>query len=242
MKCRKCLNEFIPSVHQLNKKDFLCLPCKRKYDFEWRQSRSVMSLSQNKNITKKCTCCSQIKPLPMFYCSVVNKDGHQTKCKECAKEHSRKWRLNHKDVQKNNTNRWRKENPDRIKLIGRKAMAKMRNKPMGKLNNNMSRGMHRSLHGLKNHKKWLTLVNYTVEQLKTHIESKFTEGMSWDNYGQWHIDHIIPISVFNFEIPEDIDFKKCWALKNLQPMWAKDNITKYNKLEKSHQPSLAISI
>ena len=64
--------------------------------------------------------------------------------------------------------------------------------------------------------------------------------MAWDNYGLhgWHIDHIFPLSVFNYTKPEHIDFKRAWALKNLQPMWAKENYQKHNKLEKPFQPCL----
>jgi 5-methylcytosine-specific restriction endonuclease McrA len=64
--------------------------------------------------------------------------------------------------------------------------------------------------------------------------------MSWDNCNEWHIDHIIPKAAFNYEKPEDIDFKKCWALKNLQPLWAKENHEKKDKLLKPFQPSLQI--
>ena len=64
-----------------------------------------------------------------------------------------------------------------------------------------------------------------------HIESQFKDGMTWDNYGKngWHIDHIIPKSLFQFKSSEDDEFKQCWALCNLQPMWAFDNLSKGNK-------------
>jgi hypothetical protein len=65
--------------------------------------------------------------------------------------------------------------------------------------------------------------------------------MSWDNYGKWHIDHKIPVTAFNFERVDDVDFKRCWSLKNLQPLWALDNIVKGNKVEAPFQPSLSIS-
>jgi hypothetical protein len=66
--------------------------------------------------------------------------------------------------------------------------------------------------------------------------------MSWENYGKWHIDHRIPIDAFNFTCPEDIDFTQCWALRNLRPLWAVDNIKKSNKLEKPFQPSLLLRV
>ena len=54
--------------------------------------------------------------------------------------------------------------------------------------------------------------------------------MSWDNYGEWHIDHILPDSSFYYVSTEDDEFKKCWALSNLQPLWAIDNLKKSNKI------------
>ena len=77
---------------------------------------------------------------------------------------------------------------------------------------------------------WEKAVGYTFLELKTHLEKQFVDGMSWDNYGKWHIDHIIPISGFNFENKEDPDFKQYWALSDLQPLWAKDNWRKRKKL------------
>jgi len=62
--------------------------------------------------------------------------------------------------------------------------------------------------------------------------------MTWDNYGKWHIDHIVPIKVHNFSKVEDEDFKRCWALKNLQPLWGYENISKGAKIESHFQPML----
>jgi len=62
-----------------------------------------------------------------------------------------------------------------------------------------------------------------------HIERQFTKGMSWDNIDKWHIDHIVPVSSFKFETPDDPDFKACWALTNLRPLWAKENQTKHKR-------------
>ena len=78
-------------------------------------------------------------------------------------------------------------------------------------------------------------VDWTVEELKIHLESQFTEGMSWDNYGKgvgkWSIDHVVPDSFFNYKKMGDDSFKKSWSLDNLQPMWDVDNCAKGNKLE-----------
>ena len=62
-----------------------------------------------------------------------------------------------------------------------------------------------------------------------HLETSFNNGMTWDNYGKWHVDHIIPKNSFNYTSPEDKEFKECWELKNLQPLWAGDNLRKSSK-------------
>jgi len=72
--------------------------------------------------------------------------------------------------------------------------------------------------------KTLELTGCSKEELITHLQSKFTEGMTWDNYGEWHIDHILPCVSFNLEDPEEQ--KKCFHWTNLQPLWAIDNIRK----------------
>lgn len=89
---------------------------------------------------------------------------------------------------------------------------------------------------------WESLVGYTLGDLLRHLERKFLPGMSFDNYGRngWEVDHIIPRSAFNYNSAEDIDFKRCWALENLQPIWRKDNQRKGAKLSEPFQPSLAI--
>lgn len=81
----------------------------------------------------------------------------------------------------------------------------------------------------KNKKSTFECLNYSVDELKIHLESKFQLGMSWDNYGEWHIDHITPDSWFEYNSFEDEGFKKSWALENLQPLWAKDNQSKGNR-------------
>ena len=58
------------------------------------------------------------------------------------------------------------------------------------------------------------------------LESQFKDGMTWYNYGEWHVDHIKPISLFNFKHPTDNEFQECWSLDNLQPLWAIDNLSK----------------
>ena len=66
--------------------------------------------------------------------------------------------------------------------------------------------------------------NFTVEELIAHLKSLFKDGMTMDNYGMWHIDHIKPCSMFDHQNKEHVS--ECWSLKNLQPLWASENLKK----------------
>lgn len=69
----------------------------------------------------------------------------------------------------------------------------------------------------------------SVEELRLHLESKFTDGMSWDNRGGWHIDHIVPLSSFDLTDPEQ--HAKACHFTNLQPLWTADNLSKGARIE-----------
>jgi hypothetical protein len=101
--------------------------------------------------------------------------------------------------------------------------------PKVKVHINISSQIRQSLKSGKKGQSWELIVGYSVEELMIHLESLFEEGMTWENYGKWHIDHRIPKSWFNFETINDPEFIKCWDLKNLKPMWGNENIAKGNK-------------
>ena len=72
----------------------------------------------------------------------------------------------------------------------------------------------------------IDLFGCSVAEVVKHLESQFTDGMTWDNYGfrGWHIDHVRPCSSFDMTDPEDQ--KRCFHVSNLQPLWAFDNMSK----------------
>ena len=98
-----------------------------------------------------------------------------------------------------------------------------------RIENTISAAIRKALLKAKGGQSWEFLVGYTTKTLIAHLESKFTDGMTWENYGKWHIDHKIPKSWFYYESPDDWQFKVCWSLWNLQPLWAADNIRKRNR-------------
>jgi 5-methylcytosine-specific restriction endonuclease McrA len=96
--------------------------------------------------------------------------------------------------------------------------------------------------GNKKYRSWIDLVDYDKKQLYIHLTKTLPDGYTWSDFlaGKLHIDHIIPISAFNFSKPEHIDFKRCWALSNLRLIPAKENLIKSNKIYKPFQTSLRI--
>jgi hypothetical protein len=101
--------------------------------------------------------------------------------------------------------------------------------PVYKLRENCSRLINRAMHGSKNGQSILKYFDYSMEELKHHLEKQFDENMSWDNYGSYW--HIIPQSKLLYTCMEDDNFKKCWSLENLRPLEKIANIRKGNKLE-----------
>lgn len=178
---------------------------------------------------------------------------------EAFRERDRIWAKNHPEKIRNKQKRRRKLQPEKVKAMYDKWRAnknpeyftkyhreynrKIRDTPRGKLISNMSTRMYHFLKYGRTNSRWEDFVPYTLNQLKEHLESQFTSEMNWGNYGTfWEVDHKIPISVFNFKSPNDIDFHKCWALENLQPLKAEVNKAKKNKLEEPFQPSLSLCL
>ena len=117
----------------------------------------------------------------------------------------------------------------------RKYSRERRKDPIIKMNERMSNGIRSSLQSnnlSKRGKHWEDLIGYTSQDLKKHIESLFTDGMTWEKLGKGEIqiDHIIPISFFVYISTGDVEFRMCWSLENLQPLWTKDNLEKNDKM------------
>lgn len=111
----------------------------------------------------------------------------------------------------------------------RRGERKRTSTPKGILDDRIGRAIRVSLRGGKNGVSWQKLVGYTLDDLKAHIERQFPKGMGWHNRRKWHIDHIIPKSSFSYRSPDDEDFKACWALTNLRPLWADENVRKSDR-------------
>ena len=197
---------------------------------------------------KTCTKCKQSKPETEFSLEEKWTKGHRhSKCKKCCQILSREWRKNNPEHERasmrkwylankekaiQDSKNWKRNNRESYLKSSRKTSKKIGSTQHGRLCNRMRGGIRESLSGSKNGRHWQELVGYTVEDIRKHIESLFTKDMSWERFmaGEIHIDHIIPVSFFKFNKPEDVEFRMCWRLENLQPLWKCDNLVKHNKI------------
>ena len=167
--------------------------------------------------------------------------------KDKVNEYQRRWRgsdngkaqrqrhyeENKEELLKKNMDRHYKNREDPIWVEKQNALARERMRryaldPVWKLAQGVRRDVGMAIkrsNGVKGGRTFEALP-YTPQQLKEHLESQFQEGMTWDNHGEWHIDHIIPQAALRYDSLEHPNFLKCWALDNLQPLWAKENLRK----------------
>jgi hypothetical protein len=186
--------------------------------------------------TKVCSKCGQLKDTCEFSSSKRNKNGLRGECKECQKYYyilnseklkSRRIERYNQNIEKEQTrikNYYRENKEEIIK----KLKIKKRENPTLRMISNLRSRIVQFVKSKKIHKdnKTLDLVGCSTEFLKEHLQSQFKDGMGWDNYGSWHIDHIIPLSsAKNIE-----EISKLCHYSNLQPLWASDNLSKGNKI------------
>lgn len=173
-----------------------------------------------------------VKPLAEFYIQPRYKDGYSNYCKECLGGYAKKYSQEHKEQNRIYYQQYRLKYPERCRAYARVAMEKVQKTPQGKLNNHTALVMYSFLNQEKYNAYWKNHFDYTLDELKDHLEKQFIGNMSWSNYGSvWHVDHIIPKSTFTFTSSEDTQFKECWNLNNLRPVWAIVNISKNDKLD-----------
>jgi hypothetical protein len=153
--------------------------------------------------------------------------------KERLKKNHKKWSEQNKEHLKQYIKEYRKNNVDKIRQIKRDyERYRKASDPAYKLISNFRTAIYQVLkeNNVEKNKHYFDILKYTPEELISHLEKQFTDSMTWENYGEWHVDHRMPISSFNFESVDDDSFIKCWSLENLQPMWGKENITKGDKI------------
>jgi len=155
----------------------------------------------------------------------VNEQARQYRSEhlEEARAKKRKWYKENREEALAYNKAWNKNNPDKVRAAKHRRLL---NDPQYKIACNIRRRIHAVLKGISKSKSSLKLLGCDIPTFMKHIESQFTEGMTWQNYGLygWHLDHIMPCVSFDLTKPEEQ--AKCFHYTNLQPLWAKDNLSK----------------
>jgi hypothetical protein len=153
--------------------------------------------------------------------------------KKRKSENHKKWSEKNRDHLNEYHQKWREKNIDKHREYKRKYEKHRKDTdPLYKLISNFRTAIYQVLkeNRVDKNQSYFDVLQYTPEQLIVHLEKQFTEGITWENYGEWHVDHKLPISSFNIQKMGDSEFMKCWSLENLQPMWGEENIRKSNKI------------
>lgn len=182
---------------------------------------------------KHCSKCKTIKNVKDFYKNKHRKDGLTEWCKPCCKNKSNNYYLLNKEKVKKyqQTENYKIKKKEYKKRSRKKYKASRKKRDINyKILENIRARVYSALkNNYKKATKTRELLGNSIESVRQHLESEFADGMTWENYGKWHIDHIIPCSSFNFNDPEQQ--RKCFNYTNLQPLWATDNLKKSNKIK-----------
>jgi hypothetical protein len=196
----------------LDMKTRICIKCSKKKklnlkNFYWRKSRGGRKASFRKEC-KKCTC------------------------KKRVEYHHKYYEIKLKDKMAIRVSKWQKDNRIKINIKNVKREKKDLN---FKLKNRLRNRIHSAIRyntNYENQKDQTTLTLLGVSNIEfvwKQLESKFKPGMTRENCGKWHIDHIVPCSSFDLKCP--VQQLTCFHYSNLQPLWAKENLSKGAKYE-----------
>lgn len=210
---------------------------------------------------KVCPRCQKRLPANSFGKDASSKDGRKCYCSTCNRAYmaahrnknrealraaqrryyfknkakcyatNRKWTVANRPKMRVAISRWAKANREHIAAYARYRRA---TNTIVNLRNRITPRIRRLVLGKCAGVRTQDLLGFTHAELKSHLIKKFKKGMTWAALmrGEIHIDHVVPLSALGIDSVEHPLFKHAWGLNNLQPLWAKDNVTKSNALPK----------
>ena len=255
-KCKESKDhtEFYRDLSKKDGRHSICILCvkarkesiKSSDEYISKLSRKLQTYG-NAELSKICTECKQDKPLSHFWKDKYGKFCRNSKCISCAKETASKlrateefkkaqtirnsnYRQKNRHVLSAKNKVWRASNKDKTRALAKKKYEKRKGDPMFRQLQSFKSSLFISLKNRNIHKNgthWESVVGYSLDTLRNHLESQFDTNMTWDNYGTyWHLDHIRPICSFHITSINDEEFKVCWGLANLRPLNKFQNIAK----------------
>ena len=208
---------------------------------------------------KVCGKCKKIKSATDFVLDKRKELRLRSQCRECdslarskryknnaTKERARRkqYKLDHPQKRKTTPERRAKNSVYALANYRKNSFAinlarrtRRNNDPNFRLRNSLSVRIRMAVKkGKSKSGKTAELIGCSVEFLRGYLEARFTLGMTWKNYGEWHIDHRIPCAEFDLSKPDQQ--RQCFHYSNLQPLWAFDNLSKNSKRPATHQAEL----
>jgi len=210
--------------------------------------------------TKICSRCKDRKVLDEFPVNSRFPDGRNSKCKLCTnalnkayrdsnkeafcasrrrhyianlekmRSGRRKYAASNKDKKSQYDVSYRAQNKSKIAAYKKQWERNLMSDPVFRIKRNLRRRISHVLNGRLKTADTFSLVGCTPSEFRDHIQSQWTEGMSWDNYGYrgWHVDHVIPCC--SFDLSTEDGQRRCFHFSNQRPLWALDNLRKGRKI------------
>jgi hypothetical protein len=192
---------------------------------------------------KTCIKCKVEKELKDFSKNKASKDGCHKYCKECDKKRAKIYRKNNRARIQKQRLEYRQENREKLSKLSQEYYQQNKearreyklhyerdrraNHPTYRLKKNLARRISSALDGTTKSASTIKLLGCTPDQFRKHLESKFTEGMAWNQRGLWVIDHVLPCAAF--DLTKKKHQRYCFHWSNLQPLWSLDNLKKSDK-------------
>lgn len=203
---------------------------------------------QENPTSKVCYKCQETKDLSEFNKCKTGVYGFHNHCRECQKKVKKEWYEKNKEKEIKKSSEYSKSEKARL---ARKKRWNEKKSELGPKNNTRRKTPEARERARIQRQKWLSvpqnriahnlrcrirkaigrksdstiaLLGISFDELKIYLENMFEPGMSWDNYGEWHIDHIKPCASFDLNDPKQQE--QCFHYTNLQPLWAYDNQSK----------------
>lgn len=219
-RCKGCVRIYVEATReQINARQLALYHIKQEPKREQKKLALERLLERP---SKRCCRCKVEKPKSEFTADKTRRDGLKPRCRSCRSiefsENVARSGRNKKSDQ------WKSRFPERERQIARKHRAK----PHNRIHHAISARIY-LMFGGKRGRRTLDFLDYSIDELMSHLERQFLKGMSWENYGEWHVDHILPLCSFTIQSIEDPDIKRAWGLANLRPLWGKDNARKNGK-------------
>jgi hypothetical protein len=204
------------------------------------------------NGSKFCNTCKTLKSTSEFHARNNTACGTAPKCKTCLKQKHKKryaekreqilaknaeWRRNNKDYilvkgqlsYYANIDRYKQNSVNNRENRNRRKIERKASDPFFRLKMSWRELIRKAIKrnkGYRNSTKSTELLGCDIQTARKHLESKFKPGMSWENHGEWHIDHIVPLHFATNET----ELIKLLHYENMQPLWAVENIRKGTKI------------